>query len=260
VNSSKKKEESKFIDLNADAGESYGTWQLGADAELFPLLSSVNIACGFHAGDSSTMLHTLELAAKNKLAIGAHPGYPDLLGFGRREMKLEPNQVYADVLYQISALEGMARTQGLALHHVKAHGAMYNQAATDIILARAIAKAVYDFDAALPFVGLPNSNLEKAAQEFALPFIPEAFPERGYVAAGQLASRNLIGSSIIEPEIAAARAVSMAQGIIETLEATTLEVQVKTLCIHGDNPNAVNIAKAVRIALENAGFEVRTYT
>jgi 5-oxoprolinase (ATP-hydrolysing) subunit A len=258
--STKKKDGGQFIDLNADAGESFGAWQLGADAELFPLLSSINIACGFHAGDPSTILRTLELAAKNKLAIGAHPGYPDLLGFGRREMKLERNQIYADVLYQISALEGMARTQGLALHHMKAHGAMYNQAATNMTLARAIANAAYDFDATLPFVGLPNSCLEKAAQEFGLPFVPEAFPERAYVGTGQLAPRNMICSSIVEPEIAAARAVSMAQGIIETLEATTLEVQVKTLCIHGDNPNAVNIAKAVRIALEDAGFQVRTYT
>jgi 5-oxoprolinase (ATP-hydrolysing) subunit A len=247
------------IDLNADAGESYGTWRLGADAALFAFLSSVNLACGFHAGDPRTILHTLELAAKHNLAVGAHPGFPDLIGFGRREMTLEPEQIYADVLYQIAALDGMTRVYGLKLHHVKAHGALYNQAARIEETARAIAQAVFDFDSSLPFVGLPNSKLETAAAELNLRFIPEAFPERGYIALGQLAPRSMNGSSIHDPAIAAARAVQMAQGSIETLEGNTLEIQPKTLCIHGDNPNAVEIAMAVREALEQAGFQIRAY-
>ena len=247
------------IDLNADAGESYGAWTLGQDAALFGFLSSVNIACGFHAGDPSTILRTLELATKYSLAVGAHPGFPDLIGFGRREMHLEANQIYADVLYQISALEGMARTQGVRLNHVKAHGALYNQAAQNLGIAKAIAQAVQDFDPSLPFVGLPNSKLEVAAAECNLRFIPEAFPERGYIASGQLAPRLMIGSSIHDPAIAAARAVQMALGRIETLEGKSLEIAPQTLCIHGDNPNAVEIAQAVRGALEQAGFQVRAY-
>ncbi len=245
------------IDLNADAGESFGAWQLGADAALFPYLSSVNIACGFHAGDPSTILRTLELAAKHSLAIGGHPSFPDLIGFGRREMTLEPSQIYADVLYQISALSGMAKTQGLKLHHIKAHGALYNQAARDIAVAQAIAQAARDFDATLPFVGLPNSQLEQAALELGLTFIAEAFPERGYLKAGELAPRTMLGSSIHDPAVAAARAVQMVAGKIQTLEGTWLKLQPQTLCIHGDNPNAVEIAKAVRQALELSGLEVR---
>ncbi len=244
------------IDLNADVGESFGAWTLGADAELMPFLSSVNIACGFHAGDPSTILRTLELAAKADIAIGAHPGFPDLIGFGRRDIKLEPAQIYADVLYQIAALAGMAKTQGLPLHHVKAHGALYNQAAREISTARATAQAVKDFDAHLCFVGLPNSMLEQAAQEMGLRFIAEAFPERNYQ--GQhLAPRTHPAASIDDPSIAATRAVQMAQGRIETLEKQTLEIDVQTLCIHGDNPNAVAIAKAVRFALEQAGFQIK---
>jgi 5-oxoprolinase (ATP-hydrolysing) subunit A len=247
------------IDLNADAGESYGAWTLGADAALFGLLSSVNIACGFHAGDPRTILQTLELAQEHGLAIGAHPGFPDLIGFGRREMNLEPFQIYADVLYQISALAGMTQAQGLRLNHVKAHGALYNQAARNLSTAKAIAKAVHDFDSSLPFVGLPNSMLQAAAAEYDLKFIPEAFPERGYVESGQLAPRSMNGSSIHNPELAAARAVQMAQGQLETLEGHRFEIAPKTLCIHGDNPNAVEIATAVCQALEQAGFVIRAY-
>ena len=248
------------IDLNADAGESYGAWTLGQDAALFGFLSSVNIACGFHAGDPKMILQTLELAEEHGLAIGAHPGFPDLIGFGRREMNLEPNQIYADVLYQIAALEGMTQAQGLRLHHVKAHGALYNQAARNLSTAKAIAKAVHDFDPSLPFVGLPNSKLEQAAQEYGLQFIPEAFPERGYIESGQLAPRSINGSSIHDPELAAIRAVQMAKGRIETLEGKMLEIAPKTLCIHGDNPNAVTIAKTVRQALEESGFQIRAYS
>ncbi len=247
------------IDLNADAGESYGAWTLGSDAALFPYLSSVNIACGFHAGDSRTILHTLELAAQNNLAIGAHPSFPDRVGFGRRDMNLIPEEIYADVLYQIAALEGMAKTQGLKLHHIKAHGALYNQAARVADTARAIAQAVFDFDKHLPFVGLPHSQLEQAALEFGLPFMAEAFPERAYSPNGQLAPRGMIGSSIHDPDLAAARAVQMAAGRVETINGAILEMPVQTLCIHGDNPNAVQIARAIRAALEQAGIEVRTY-
>jgi 5-oxoprolinase (ATP-hydrolysing) subunit A len=241
-----------MIDLNADAGESFGVYQLGRDAELFPFLTSVNIACGFHAGDPSTILHSLELAARFNLRIGAHPSFPDRVGFGRREMLLSSQEIYADVLYQIAALSGMAQSLGLRLNHVKPHGALYNQAVRVAVTAQAIAKAVRDLDPNLRLFGLPNSELEQAALVFGLEFVPEGFPERGYLASGELAPRFMAGSSIHDPQVAAARAVQMAQGSIETLENTLVYAKLETLCIHGDNPNAPEIAKAVRQALEAA--------
>lgn len=237
------------MNLNADAGESFGAYTLGRDAALFPFLSSVNIACGFHAGDPRTILQTLELAKQNGLLIGAHPSFPDLVGFGRREMQLTAQEIYADVLYQVAALAGMAASLGLGLYHVKPHGALYNQAATNSATAGAIAKAVRDFDPNLRFYGLPQSELEKAALEFGLIFVPEGFPERGYLASGQLAPRSMAGSSIHDPALAATRAVQMAHGQIHTLENSIIQTKLETLCIHGDNPNAPEIAKAVREAL-----------
>jgi 5-oxoprolinase (ATP-hydrolysing) subunit A len=238
------------FDLNADAGESFGAYTLGRDAALFAHISSVNVACGFHAGDPHTMLSTLELAAQFKLNIGAHPSFPDLVGFGRREMQLLPEEIYTDVLYQIAALSGMAKTLGLALSHVKPHGALYNQAVRLASTARAIAQAVRNFDAGLRLFGLPNSALEQAALECGLVFVPEGFPERGYLASGQLAPRHLEGASIHDPAVAATRALQMAHGEIHTLENTVIRTQLQTLCIHGDNPNAPEIASAIRQALK----------
>jgi 5-oxoprolinase (ATP-hydrolysing) subunit A len=238
------------IDLNADAGESFGAYTLGRDAELFAQITSLNVACGFHAGDPQTMLATLELAAQHRLNIGAHPSFPDLVGFGRREMQLLPKEIYTDVLYQISALAGMAKTLGLGLSHVKPHGALYNQAMRLSSTAKAIAQAVRNFDPNLRLFGLPNSPLEQAALECGLVFVPEGFPERGYLASGQLAPRQMAGASIHDPVLAAARAVQMAQGEIHTLENTIISCKLETLCIHGDNPNAPEIAKAIRQALE----------
>ncbi len=245
------------IDLNVDAGESFGAWQLGNDAALFEFVSSVNVACGFHAGDPRTMAQTLELAVRAGVAVGAHPGYPDLIGFGRREMNISPDQVYSDVLYQISALAGLARAQGIALQHVKAHGALYNRAARDFPVAQAIALATRDFDSSLAFVGLPSSELERAALEMNLRFIAEAFPERAYLKNRQLAPRTMPNASIHDPEVAASRAVAMMRGGIETLDGTHVEIRAETLCIHGDNPNALEIARAVHNALEREGVMIR---
>jgi 5-oxoprolinase (ATP-hydrolysing) subunit A len=240
------------LDLNADAGESFGAYTLGRDAELFAHIKSVNVACGFHAGDPRTILATLELAAKHRLNIGAHPSFPDLVGFGRREMQLLPEEIYSDVLYQIAALFGMAKTLGLELSHVKPHGALYNQAARVAPTARAIAQAVRNFDPSLRLFGLPGSELEQAALEFGLVFVPEGFPERGYLASGQLAPRSIQGSSIHDPHLAAARALQMANGEIHTLENTIIQTRLETLCIHGDNPNAPEIARVIRQRLQNS--------
>jgi 5-oxoprolinase (ATP-hydrolysing) subunit A len=247
------------IDLNVDTGESFGAWRLGDDAVLLQFVSSVNVACGFHAGDPRTMWRTLELAADAGVAVGAHPGYPDLIGFGRREMNVSPENVYADVLYQISALAGLARNRGITLQHVKAHGALYNRAAKDFATAQAIARATKDFDSSLAFVGLPNSELEVAATELGLRFVPEAFCERAYLQNGQLAPRDLPNSSIHDPNEAATRALAMVRGQIETLDGQTLEIRAETLCIHGDNPNAVEIARAVREVLEAEGVIIRAF-
>lgn len=256
----------RFIDLNADAGESFGAWTLGDDAALFPFLSSVNVACGFHAGDPSTIRKTLALAAAAGLSVGAHPGYPDLPGFGRRFLDASPEEVYADVLYQVSALGGMCRAAGLPLSHVKAHGALSTRAWTHAPTAAAIARATHDFDPRLPLVVLPATHLETEARALGVPVVLETFPERAYLRDGRLAPRSLPGSSIHDPQEAARRAVTMVQeGRIEAIDGGYFEFAaagfgVETLCIHGDNPDALPIARAVRAALEAAGIEVRAFS
>lgn len=248
------------IDLNADAGESYGAWTLGDDTHLLPLLSSVNVACGFHAGDPLTMQRTVALAQQHGLGIGAHPSYPDLPGFGRRILEADPDQVYADTLYQISALAGMAKVAGMPLQHVKAHGALSTRAWTHAPTAAAIAGATRDFDPSLPLMVLPATLLETEARRLGVPVVLETFPERAYLHDGRLAPRSMPGSSIHDPAEAARRAVMMAtQGRIEAIDGGFFEFDVDSLCIHGDNPNAVQIARAVRDALEGAGVQVRTF-
>ncbi len=248
------------IDLNADAGESFGNWKLGHDAELFALISSVNVACGFHAGDPLTMQHTLKLAREAGIAVGAHPGFPDLVGFGRREMAATPEEVYADVLYQVGALSAFLKVAGLPLHHIKAHGALYNRATKDPQTARAIAQAAKDFDPDIPLVVLPNTPLELEAQKLGIRTVCEAFPERGYSSDGRLAPRGSPGAWIHSPTEAARRAVQMVVcGEVETVDGASVAVRAQTLCIHGDNPSAVEIARAIRLALQAEGIRIRTY-
>jgi UPF0271 protein len=245
------------IDLNADAGESFGPWPLGRDAELFEVVSSVNLACGFHAGDPSTMRRSVALAKAKGVAVGAHPGFPDLVGFGRREMALVPEELYADVLYQLGALAAFVRAGGLALHHVKPHGALYLRMARDEASATAVAQAVRDFEATLPLVVLGGTVMEEAAKRAGVPVVLEAFPDRGYLASGQLAPRGMAGALVREPAEAARRAVKMVlEHRVEALDGGTVPIEAQTLCIHGDNPEAVEIARAVRRALEAEGVTV----
>ena len=251
---------SRTIDLNADAGESYGAWTMGDDAALFPSLSSVNVACGFHAGDPLTIQKVLALAKRHGLLVGAHPGYPDLPGFGRRILEATPDQVYADVLYQVSALGGMCRAAGVPLSHVKAHGALSTRAWTHAETAKAIGHAVRDFDPALPLVVLPATLLETEARALGVPVVLETFPERAYLKDGRLAPRSMPGSSIHDPQETARRAVMMVkEGRIEAIDGGFFEFQVDTLCIHGDNPNAAQIAQAVRAALQAEGIGVQAF-
>ena len=241
------------IDLNGDVGE-------GFDDEAFmPLLTSANIACGFHAGDPHTMDVTVALATRHGVAVGAHPGYRDLSGFGRRPMEASPEEVEADVLYQVAALAGFARAHGVELVHVKAHGALYNQAALDPGLAGAIAKAVSGFSRELVLVGLATSSaMREAAEAQGVRFAGEAFADRVYNPDGTLQSRKVAGSVITDAEKVAARAVTIARdGRVTAHDGSDVALRAETLCLHGDNPGAVENAKAVRQALKDAKVEVR---
>lgn len=241
------------IDLNCDLGESFGRYALGHDEALMPLITSANIACGFHAGDPVVMDTTVRLALKWKVAIGAHPGYPDLQGFGRREMSLSEEEVESSVLYQVGALAAFARAGGAEVVHVKPHGALYNLAATDRALAGAVARGVARFSKRLILVGLAGSVLIDAGAEVGLRVANEGFPDRAYNADGSLMSRRLPGSVLESPDEVAAQAVRL-------INEGARGLPVHTLCIHGDNPAAVDNAKAIRAALEEAGIEIQMMT
>jgi UPF0271 protein len=233
----------KTIDLNCDIGESFGAWSMGDDAALLDVVSSANVACGFHAGDPTIIDATVRAAAQRGVAIGAHPSYPDLAGFGRRSMNLSSEDIESGVLYQIAALAGIARANGAALHHVKPHGALYNDAARNAPLAEAIARAIARFDASLLLVGLPDSALLAAGKAAGLRTAGEGFCDRAYEPDGSLRSRLRDGAVFTDPAQAAHQAVLLARS-----------ERVKTLCIHGDTPGAPRIALAVCAALRDAGF------
>jgi UPF0271 protein len=245
------------IDLNSDLGESFGPWPMGQDAALMDSISSANVACGFHAGDPGTMRATLALARDKGVAAGAHPGFPDLVGFGRREMKASPQEVEDFVLYQVSALAGMAAAQGLRLQHVKAHGALYTMACRDRALADAIAKAVAAVDRSLILFGLPNSELLRAGQAAGLQVAAEAFADRAYDPDGSLTSRAKPGSVIHDTHAVVERAIRMVkEKQVIAVDGSTIALQADTICLHGDTPGAADHARAVRAGLEAAGIRV----
>lgn len=243
------------IDLNADVGESFGAWPMGEDALLIPLVTSANVACGFHAGDPLTIERTVRLALEAGVAVGAHPGYPDLAGFGRRELSMSADELEAAVLYQVAALDGMVRACGGRLAHVKPHGALYNRAAADLAVARSIAAAVARLGPGLRLVGPPGSALLAAGREAGLAVTAEGFADRAYEPDGSLRPRRLPGSVHHDPAVAAAQAVSIAlHGRVTAADGTPVDVRAGSLCVHGDTPGAVEIARAVRAALVGAGF------
>jgi len=246
------------VDLNSDLGESFGQWTLGDDDAMFPLVTSANVACGFHAGDPLTMLHCSRLAAAHSIAIGAHVSYRDLAGFGRREMQIEAAELHGDVLYQLSALAGIAASSGTGdgaavaaprVRYVKPHGALYNRIVHDELQADAVAAAVHNFDQTLPLLGLPGSAIERAAEAHGLPFFREGFPDRAYLPDGTLMPRGRPGAVITDPAEVAARALDMARS-----------GSIHSLCVHGDTPGAVAIATAVRSTLLDAGIELAAFT
>ena len=246
------------IDLNADVGESLGPWRMGADDALVPLVTSVNVACGFHAGDPLTIRRTVVLALAAGVAVGAHPGYPDLVGFGRRDLAMSPTELEAAVLYQVAALAGIVAAEGGRLTHVKPHGALYNRAAVDEAVAAPFASAVAQIDRSLRLVGPPGSALLAAAAGEGLHGVAEGFADRAYEADGSLRSRRLPGAVHEDPLRASAQAVEIARDrLVATADGTVIHLAVETLCVHGDTPGAATVAAAVREALAAAGVDVR---
>ena len=247
----------KTIDLNCDMGESYGAWRMGADAEIMPLISSANIACGFHAGDPATIRKTVKLAVEHGVAVGAHPSLPDLQGFGRRAMKITPQDMYDLVLYQAGAVEAFARAAGAKLHHVKCHGALYNMAAMDEGLSDAMARAVKDLGGGVMLYTLSNSVMMKRAMEQGLRVAGEVFADRGYSDDGTLAPRDKPGGMIEDSAKAVAQALSMVlAGEFQSLAGKKLQVRADTICLHGDQPGAVPFAQAIRRAFSEKGISI----
>ncbi|HKS15307.1 MAG TPA: 5-oxoprolinase subunit PxpA [Pseudomonas sp.] len=246
------------IDFNSDLGEGFGLYRMGDDEAVLAQITSANIACGFHAGDPRIMRQTVAAAVKHGVAIGAHPGFPDLQGFGRRKMSLSADEAYECVLYQIGALSAFACAQGTTLQHVKPHGALYNQAAADPVLARAICEAVRDFNPDLYLYGLANSALTTAAEAVGLPVRHEVFGDRSYQPDGSLTPRGQANAMITDTGQAVAQVLCMLrEGHVIAVDGTRVPVRADTLCIHGDQPGAASFARAIREALIREGVAVR---
>jgi UPF0271 protein len=245
------------IDLNGDVGESFGAYEIGHDAELIPILTSANIACGFHAGDPGVMRATVALAREYGTNIGAHPGFPDLVGFGRRELKATPREVEDLVAYQIGALAAIAATQGMRLSHVKPHGALYNMAARDPELADAIARATAAVDRSLLLFGLPGSKSLDAARRHGVRAISEAFADRAYRPDGSLVPRSEPGAVIDDAQQVVERAVAIArERMVVAANGTRVSLDVETICVHGDTRGAAELASRIRKALIDVGIQV----
>ncbi|WP_163168024.1 5-oxoprolinase subunit PxpA [Arthrobacter sp. Alg241-R88] len=248
------------MDLNADLGESFGSWNMGDDAAMFRLVTSANVACGFHAGDPVTMLDSCRAAYELDVTVGAHVGYRDLAGFGRRSLDMSFDELFGDVLYQLGALDGVAHAVGASVDYVKPHGALYNRLVRDADQASAVVAAVNSYDPGLPILGLPGSELLKQAQEAGHPVFIEAFVDRAYLADGTLVPRSQEGAVLHDVDSIVERAVRMAtKGEVAALDGSVLQVRPDSLCIHGDTPGAVEMAAAVRAGLEAAGVELESF-
>ena len=246
------------VDLNSDVGESFGAYTIGTDPLLLPHVTSANVACGFHAGDPRVMRETVALAKHHGVAVGAHPGFQDLAGFGRREMQATPREVEDFVVYQIGALAAVAAVQGIRLQHVKPHGALFNMAVRDAALADAIARATAAVDRALILFGLPGSELIRAGGRAGLRTAAEVFADRAYEPDGTLVSRRKTGAVIHDPEAVVARVVRMAvERTVVAVDGSLVRLELDTICVHGDTAGAANLAARVRRALEAAGVQVK---
>jgi len=249
-----------ILDLNSDLGEGLGIWTLGDDEAMLEIVTSANVACGFHAGDPTIMRRICADAVARDVAIGAQVGYHDLVGFGRRRIDVAPAELVNDVLYQIAALDGFARIAGSRVRYVKPHGALYNTIVTDAEQAAAVVEAVREYDPALPVLGLPGSQWLRLATDAGLTAVPEAFADRAYTPEGHLVSRRLPGAVLHDPDLIAARCVEMARtGKVRAIDGSLVDVRARSLCIHGDTPGAVEIARRVRAALLSAGVTLRAF-
>ena len=248
------------IDLNSDLGEGYGAWKMGDDAAMLGIVSSANVACGFHAGDPLTILATLRGAAQNAVVVGAHVSYPDRVGFGRRPMDVTPEELTADVIYQIGALQGLAAAAGTRVRYVKPHGALYNTIAQDARQAGAVIRAILAVDPSLILMGLAGAPVLEQAGAAGLATVAEAFADRAYRPDGQLLSRREPGAVLHDPNLVAARMVRLAQeGVVEAVDGSTLRLAAGSICVHGDSPDAVAMARAIRVALTRQGVTIASF-
>jgi UPF0271 protein len=248
------------MDLNSDLGEGFGAWTLGDDAALLDVVTSANVACGFHAADPTTMRRTVEVAVARGVAVGAQVSYPDLVGFGRRYMDIAPENLTDDVLYQIGALEGFARAAGGRVRYVKPHGALYNRIADDPVQAAAVVEAVRRYDPSLPLLTLPGSAAMAAAAAAGVTAVAEGFADRAYTAEGRLLSRREPGAVLHDPAAVTARALRMAtEQKVATVDGGEVAVPIRSLCVHGDTPGAVALARGVRRALQEAGVPLEPF-
>jgi len=248
------------LDLNADLGEGFGVWRLGDDDALLDIVTSANVACGFHAGDPSTMRRICARAADRGVSIGAQVGYRDLAGFGRRRIDIAPGDLSADILYQLGALDAFARAAGVAVRYVKPHGALYNTAMDDSGQAGALVDAVAVYDGSLAILGLPSSALSERAAAAGIVYVAEAFADRRYTPDGRLVDRTTPGAVLADADAAVAQALAIARdGRVQSSDGSTVAIVAESLCVHGDTPGAVGLAGAVRTALEDAGVTVSPF-
>lgn len=246
------------VDLNCDLGESFGNYKIGGDDKIIPLISSANVACGFHAGDPVVMKKTIETAKKNNIGIGAHPGFLDLMGFGRREMKISLDEAKAYVLYQLGALGAFCKSEGVKLQHVKPHGALYNMAAKDYKLSRAICEAVAEFDNSLIILGLSGSETLKAAKNLGLKYASEVFADRAYEEDGSLVARSKEGAMIHDENEAIERVVKMIkEQKVTSITGKEIPIKADSICVHGDGEKALLFVKKIREKLESENILIQ---
>jgi UPF0271 protein len=250
----------RVVDLNSDLGEGFGIWKLGDDEALLDIVTSANVACGFHAGDPNILRRVCEAAVSRGVSIGAQVGYRDLAGFGRRSIDVDTESLTNDVIYQIGALDGFARVAGSRVRYVKPHGALYNRTVDDARQAAAVVAALVAYDRTLPLLGLPGSALLRHAEHAGLPTVTEAFADRGYTANATLVPRSQPGALLDDPATVAQRMVQMLlTGRLQSVDGVDLAVSAQSICVHGDSPGAVAMAVAVRQALTEAGVEIRSF-
>ncbi len=248
------------IDLNSDLGEGFGAWTMGDDTAMLDVVSSANIACGFHAGDPTIMLATTRAAASRGVAVGAHVAYRDLAGFGRRPVQVTPDELHADVVHQLGAMAATARVAGTTVTYVKPHGALYNTACADPVQADAVTRAVADVDPSLAVLALPGSELLRAAERHGLRTVTESFADRAYEPDGSLVSRSKAGAVLHDPDVVAARVLRMVtDGVATAVDGSDIPVRADSVCVHGDSPDAVAMARAIRALLTARGITIAPF-